>query len=116
MARLIPIAAIVTPATLSVQIAITTTNALRDVPKFDFTNFNFISPPTLSSTDSTNAFVEYYTTADFYRYYYRGPSRSVDRISNAVAAQGEILEIKPPALNASWNLDFYGNAMHKILS
>lgn len=82
------------------------------VPKFDFTNFNFITPPTLPGFGGNLEFLQL-NSSDFKRYYYRGPSRIVDRVSSAVAAEGEILNIKPPALNASWTADFYGTAAYE---
>lgn len=45
-------------------------------------------------------------------YLYRGPSPLVRRLAAATAAQGNILAIQPPSLNASWSLNFWGPALH----
>lgn len=45
-------------------------------------------------------------------YEYNGPSIAVRRIAAASAAQGSVLPIVPPALNASWTTQFYGPAIH----
>ncbi|KAI0532694.1 hypothetical protein GGR58DRAFT_507152 [Xylaria digitata] len=44
-------------------------------------------------------------------YIYNGPSHGVEKVAAAVAAQGEILPIKPPAENSSWSLDFHGPSL-----
>lgn len=57
-------------------------------------------------------------------YVYNGPSQAVLEVSNAVMAQGKLLQIHPPAPNASWVMDFVGpslqcsdvdNGMHQRL-
>lgn len=42
---------------------------------------------------------------------YAGAAQLVQRIAAATATQGEILPIQPPALNASWSLQFWGPAI-----
>jgi hypothetical protein len=67
---------------------------MRSVPQFDFINPNFLQFfPTDYHVDS---------------FIYNGPSQLVQKIATATAARGEILAITPPALNASWNLEFWG--------
>lgn len=44
-------------------------------------------------------------------YKYTGPQLAVKQIAAAVAAQGSILGISPPALNASWTLPFAGPSL-----
>ena len=45
-------------------------------------------------------------------YMYAGPSLTVQRITDAVAAQGYILPVAAPAVNASWDLNFNGPSLH----
>ncbi|KAK5704511.1 hypothetical protein LTR17_021819 [Elasticomyces elasticus] len=91
-----PIATIITPATLSVSIGPRTTFSAMDVPQFDFTTLSF-SSKMLSSDDGA--------------YMFGGSSQSVQKIAAAVLAQGQALPIKPPSLNASWTLEFWGPAL-----
>ena len=44
-------------------------------------------------------------------YVYGGPSLTVQRITDAVAAQGSILTVQAPAVNSSWSLDFNGPSL-----
>ncbi|KAI9642501.1 hypothetical protein NHQ30_009306 [Ciborinia camelliae] len=66
------------------------------VPQFDFMNLNFANLVAPKGT-----FFEY-----------NGPSKLVQRVAAATAAQGTILPIEPPALNASWSIDFWGPSIH----
>ena len=45
-------------------------------------------------------------------YMYAGPSRTVQRITDAVAAQGSILPVAAPSVNSTWDLDFNGPSLH----
>ena len=104
--RLLPIASIITPATLSVESAPTIPHpyALTEVPHFDFTNLDFLVPPTLAvAGEQTGQFGEVL----FDRYCYRGPSQILQRINSAVGASGDILPIRPPSLNSTWSIDFW---------
>jgi hypothetical protein len=65
--------------------------AMRSVPQFDFINPNFIN------------FIVDPQVFDYF-----GPSQLLSQIATATAARGEILAIPPPALNASWKLEFWG--------
>ena len=69
---------------------------MTPVPQFDFINPNFVN---LVAPEGN-----YFN--------YEGPSQLVQRIASATAAQGEILPITPPALNASWSLEFWGPSVH----
>jgi hypothetical protein len=75
--------------------------AIAKVPKLDFTSYNFAAPLTLLDSASVH-----YTD-----YCYRGPGRLIQRIVDAVGAQGQILPITSPSSNASWTLDFWGPSL-----
>lgn len=104
--RSLPIASIVTPATLSVESAPTIPHpyALTEVPHFDFTNLDFLVPPTLAVLGEQT---EGFGNTLFDRYCYRGPSQVLHRVSSAVGASGDILPIRPPSLNSTWSIDFW---------
>lgn len=100
--RLVPLASIVAPATLSIQMAAVTpapTSLLR-VPNLDFRSMVFAAsmPLTFGSGGTTTIGT----------YLYNGPSQTVAEITNSVMAQGEMLHITPPAANSSWLIDFPG--------
>ncbi|KAK3675115.1 hypothetical protein LTR78_005049 [Recurvomyces mirabilis] len=103
MSWCIPVASIVTPSTLSVESALVQPAPLipAHVPKFDFVNLNFLAGMRGSGPSNEN-----YT-----QYCYEGPGQLVQRIASAVAAQGQILPISPPASNTSWTLDYSGPAL-----
>ncbi|KAK6430594.1 hypothetical protein LTR95_013249 [Oleoguttula sp. CCFEE 5521] len=94
---LLPIAAVVTPATLSVQsVAVNSTDVLT-VSNVDFTSLNFASiPETIAGMMPT--------------YYYGGPQFMVSRLVAATAGQGAILPLAPPnaSPNASYTQTFPG--------
>ncbi|GAB7365598.1 hypothetical protein MBLNU230_g6667t1 [Neophaeotheca triangularis] len=87
---MIPLASIVTPATLVVRNAPGT--RLVNVPTLDFNTFNFLAPIDRAG-------------------YYNGPSKEVERIVFAAAARGEILPIDSPASSASWTIEFLGPSL-----
>ena len=94
---MIPIAAIVTPATLSIRTASISpprVSSLR-VPNLDFRNLNFLE-------DMPN------TEATYSQYRYKGPSVAVRRIADAVLAEGKILPLTAPPINTSWSLQYFG--------
>ncbi|KAL8685418.1 MAG: hypothetical protein Q9218_007774 [Villophora microphyllina] len=103
---LLPIASIVTPATLSVGFDFPPPMFLQ-VPMVDFASLNLAAP-----------MAEYGTTGNAYgaktgfNYMYAGPSLTVQRITDAVASQGTILPVPAPALNSTWNLNFNGPTLH----
>ncbi|KAK5155826.1 hypothetical protein LTS14_005392 [Recurvomyces mirabilis] len=95
----IPIASIITPATLSVQTASVTptpTN-MSTVRTLDFTTLDFAA----QIPESPSGFC------------FNGPSQPVQRIAAAVSAQGQILSIPAPssATNASYKLDFWAPSL-----
>ncbi|KAL8846410.1 MAG: hypothetical protein Q9221_008491 [Calogaya cf. arnoldii] len=103
--RLLPIASIITPATLSVGVDFPPPMYMN-VPNVDFSSLNLAAPmttdgPSDSSDSSSNFF-----------YKYTGPSLTVRRITDAVAAQGSILPVAAPAVNSTWSLDFNAPSLH----
>ncbi|KAI9710459.1 MAG: hypothetical protein M1812_007427 [Candelaria pacifica] len=96
---LIPIASIITPATLSVDlrenIAESTT---QQVAQIDFFNLNFLAGMPSPAAASRYSLL----------YVYNGPSQIVKRIAVGVAAQNSILPIAAPFPNSSWELEFNG--------
>ena len=103
--RLIPVASIVTPATLSVQLTAKVSNSLHRVPNLDFRSLSFLGP----MEDGVGGPSRHHTDP----YPYSGPSQVVLEVTNAVMAQGQKLLIQPPvhAANASWKIDFVGPAL-----
>jgi len=91
---------ILTPATLSLRLTRVMPHpfALTSVPELDF-------------VDKVGDFAETSTYLPSL-YTYRGPSSQVRRLAAATAANGDILAIQPPSLNASWSLNFWGPALH----
>ena len=102
--RLLPIASIITPATLSVGID-SPPPKLMNVPNVAFSSLNLAAP-----------MPEYYTDEDMgetrFAFMYTGPSHTVQRITNAVAVQGSILPVAAPSVNSTWDLDFNGPSLH----
>lgn len=94
IAWLLPLASIITPATLSVKASEALTTTMAKVPQFDFVSLNFNAGLTYSGN-----------------YSYMGPGNLVQRIATAVSVSGEISSIQAPALNSSWELDFYGPSL-----
>ena len=100
--RLIPIALVFTPGTLSVQSAAVIPIPTRelDVPNLDFRSLSFSAnmfvPPLPDATPPGSIFS------------YNGPSLAVQKIASATAAQGSVLSIPAPYPNATWSLDFLG--------
>ena len=70
------------------------------VPNLDFGSMNFLAP--------MPAWISPHDIGDPTAYLYNGPSQATLEISNAVLAGGEILQMNPPAPNASWTIDFVG--------
>ncbi|KAL8809373.1 MAG: hypothetical protein Q9223_007934, partial [Gallowayella weberi] len=100
--RLLPIATIVTPATLSVGFDFPPAEYLN-VPFVDFTSLNLLAP----MVGDASGFID-----NSFSYQYTGPGLSVRRITDAVAAQGFIVPVVAPAVNSSWNMVFNGPSLH----
>ena len=101
--RLIPLASIVTPGTLSVQMSQFTSHSAAHVPYLNFTSLSFAAG--LYADTDTTAFNN--TIA----YHWSGPSQSLQRIAAAVAAQGSPLPLKAPSPNSSFVHEFYGPSL-----
>ena len=98
--RLIPIASIITPATLSVDLSENIAHTtMQQVPRIDFSNLNFLAGM-MSAGASEGA-----------RYIYNGPSQIAKQIAMGVASQNVILPIASRFPNASWELDFSGPSL-----
>lgn len=93
--RCVPIASVITPATLSAEntLHISLPSPVQ-VPQFDFTSLNFVA-----------AMEPWYWYGS---YNYSGPSRPVQRIAQAVSSLGELLPVAPPRYNSSWSQQFWG--------
>ena len=98
MIRLIPLAAIITPATLSVQTApvLPVPSKPRFVPNLDFRSLSFSA--TLTGEQTSHGTL----------YNYDGPSLAVKRVVGATALQGAILPMQAPRPNSTWNIAFMG--------
>lgn len=104
--RLLPIASIVTPATLSVGIDSPPPKDMI-VPNVAFSSLNLAAPMPDYGTDGSEDGEE-----TGFTFTYAGPSHTVQRITNAVAAQGSILPVAAPSVNSTWDLDFNGPSLH----
>ena len=104
-----PIASILTPATLSVETAKLLPHPITEtrVPGLDFRNLNFLAP--MPHTELPSA-VGYSDPTPWF-YSYAGPSDAVLRVANVVTVDGVIMPIVPPGTNASWQADFDGPAL-----
>ncbi|RWA04972.1 hypothetical protein EKO27_g10136 [Xylaria grammica] len=100
--KLLPIAFVIPPGTLSVVLVSGSRTVIQNVPNVDFTSFNYV------------AGIPFYTFWDsnIPQFLYNGLSVEVEKVAVAVAAQGAILPIAPPAENSSWALDFYGPSLN----
>ncbi|KAI0971280.1 hypothetical protein F4678DRAFT_434327 [Xylaria arbuscula] len=100
---LLPIAFVLPPGTLSVVVMTDHFSTMQTVPNVDFTSFNYAS--------DLKGYALVLENGDSYSFRYNAPSIEVEKIAFAVAAQGNILPITPPAENASWSLRFYGPSL-----
>lgn len=114
---LLPIASIITPATLSVDSVSFDKFVPRRVPRIDFASTNFAN---LGSGLSVNTnfnhddlgpgSTEVQPVVDHYNMY-AGPMPEVQKVTAGAAAQGAISSIEPPSTNSSWTLKFHGPAI-----
>lgn len=95
---LLPVASIISPATLSVHLAPSNVYALKRIPRVDFTSANFVgfASGVVALPGEQNAWVSMYER----------PMTETQRVVNSVATQGTVLPIKPPAVNSSWSVGF----------
>lgn len=99
--RLIPIASVITPASLTVEtVSASPQFTLNRVPTVDFTSLNFAFMP------------RWYASRVSAYWIYKGPQYAVSKIATATAAQGNILSFPAPNPNSSWTVDFAGPAIH----
>jgi hypothetical protein len=105
--RLLPIATVITPATLTVG-QISPPPEMRDVQSVAYTSANMFTVSTISSNGSFLQTGGNWNTAS---YKYEGPSDAVSLIANAVGSQGGVLSVLPPAQNSTWNVSFLGPSM-----
>lgn len=96
IAWLLPVATVITPATLNVRMASFSNATLMSVPRVDFRQFKFAT------------LLDYANTPQFM---YETSKPEVQRILVNTAVQGGIMPIKPPSINSSWTLEFYGPAL-----
>lgn len=94
---LLPIASMISPATLNVRLATFSNSTSMQVPRIDFKSTNFAE---LASIDDMLPVVTY-----------NNPTDVVKQVVSATAAQGKILPIEAPFVNSSWTLDFHGPAL-----
>ena len=102
LCRLIPIASVIAPATLTVKITELepVPFAMTRVPNVDFLSLNFANMA--KPSDLSIGFN------------YAGPRYAVDKVVTATATEGAILPISAPAANSSWTLEFPGPALSCI--
>jgi hypothetical protein len=105
VAALLPLASILTPATLAVvQRQITPLpTAKLDVPSVGFISLNYVQ-------DMTPPIVNFPRSGPS-QYFYNGPSTAVIDIVQAVTVQGVVAPITPPATNTTWDTAFDGPAL-----
>ncbi|WPG99355.1 Hypothetical protein R9X50_00216900 [Acrodontium crateriforme] len=109
---LLPIAAIIAPASLSVafdRIPSTVQKLAVAQPAFDTLNFVSYAGPGSGSVDPST-FLRQYTPGPFsqYKIIYEGPSQEVSGVTFAVGGSASILPIETPGQNASWHISFEG--------
>ena len=108
MLRLIPIASVVTPGTLSVEsrAIVPPKSYLRRVPTLGLDSLNFLSD--MQSFGNAQYFSFDSTPQQKGEYLYQGPSRPIENVALNVGTNGKIMSITPPNLNSTWELDFHG--------
>jgi hypothetical protein len=103
VSSIIPIASIVTPATLAV---VSKAMEPQPTPGYYVPTINF----------DTLSYVAGLGTAgngryDPQKFTYEGPSQALKRMTVAVGALGTVLPIDPPSSNSSWTTEFHGPAI-----
>jgi hypothetical protein len=98
ISRLIPIASIFTPATLSVESKAMEPQPTHGyyVPTINFDTLSYVAG--LGTIGHAR-----WNPQDFT---YEGPSQALKRITTAVGALGAVLPIDPPSSNSSWDMEF----------
>ena len=100
--RLLPIASVVAPATLSVDLLSYANVEMLYVPMIDFSTLNFVAPMPHLEQD-----------LEFQSYGYDGPADFTRQIAMAVALEELILPIPSASqsTNSSWHLEFRGPSL-----
>lgn len=102
---LLPVVSMISPATLSVNLASFDEYALKRIPRVDFTSARFATFVSGAISTTNQSTQKLWISA------YRDPAPETQRVVNSVATQGTILPIEPPAVNSSWSVEFHGPAM-----
>jgi hypothetical protein len=103
MNRLLPIASIITPATLSIESQRMDPSPVNHsyVPTINFDSLSYVAGLGVVPNNR-------YSPSEFQ---YEGPSQALKRIAAAVGSLGAILPIDAPSTNASWQSNFSGPAI-----
>jgi hypothetical protein len=96
--RLLPVATLLTPATLNIRVGSSVNSTMMRVPMIDFKSLNFANIPGSVMDKEAN-------------FAYSNPQIFVQQVVTATTSAGQILNITAPFSNSSWNLDFYGPAL-----
>ncbi|KAI9774363.1 MAG: hypothetical protein M1840_004257 [Geoglossum simile] len=118
---LIPIAAVITPSTLSIEAHLVSLQQTLSIPKPDFTTATFLAVEkqpasnspyfqaalSMSASDTQTASI----SARAETGEYNGPNPSLGRLAMTVLLTGDIRTISAP-LNASYNLGFHGPSIN----
>lgn len=78
-----------------------------NVPNVEFSSLNLAAPMAEYGSIGAGDGAE-----TGFGWMYAGPSLTVQRIRDAVAAQGSILPVASPSVNSTWDLDFNGPSLH----
>ena len=101
-----PLASVVTPATLSIKSAaqIHPPSRLLRVPNVDFVNLNYLNymNPISFTYNGPNEALQYF---------YQGPNKAVVNVAQTVAPAGAVLPLSSPGINSSYTLTFPGPAL-----
>lgn len=98
--RCIPIASLVTPATLSVNLSLRDKTIIANVPSLNISDPNQAHryAYAISSHDAYNPRLKTYLR----------PRTILTRLANAAGTSEEILSISPPFTNATYDIQFFG--------
>jgi len=99
--RLLPVAPLITPSTLTIQSVLLKTTASIRTPRVDFTSMNFAS---ISRNSSAPIWPDFQMS-------YLGPQFHVQKSVQGSLVSGAIMPIAPPGPNSTWSLDFLGPAL-----
>ncbi|KAF7596196.1 hypothetical protein BBP40_002726 [Aspergillus hancockii] len=97
---LLPVASVVTPATLNVELAPVLDFTFMRVPRVDFKSLNLFSTETMLVGSQSHEVVQY-----------RSSKPLVKKVASATTAQGEVMAIAPPLVNSSWSFDIHSPAL-----